>query len=175
MAKVTVNIDRAALQKFMYQDGGQVQRYLDEKARQLEAAARRNIETRAKGGTGDLAGSLRTHKTFGNVPGFTNSSIGRVVATSSPQGEFTEVGTGPGHESPNGDPSPNAPYWPAASDSLIAWGIRNIPEVVRYDRSGNPNIFLLQRHIHDYGTPAYHWMLDALKEVFPQVHGSFGS
>jgi|ERR1051325_3021573 hypothetical protein len=182
MAKVSVKVNPIQMEKFMNASNGPVQRYLDRKAREVESRAKELAPAAAVGG-GELRGSIETKKAnlLGRQEPINKSaafnrpqkSIGRIVGATAEHAEYVHQGTGPQHISLEGNPDPRPGYWPRASDDLVRWAIDNIPEAVRFDRFGNANIYLIQRHIETYGTPAVPFLLEALKIVFPQAHGRF--
>lgn len=174
MARITVTVNSADLQRTLYRSGSKAQKLLDQKANELAARVRSNAPV----SSGNLASSVRVETTsapdlqFG-APNFTRTTRGRKIVVDHPNAKAIETGTGPAHESLNGVSNPEAPYWPAMSQELVNWALREAPELVRFNKNGTINIYLLQKAIFENGTPARHFFLEALKRTFPDAKGRF--
>jgi len=172
--RVRVQLNASELAKTMNSSGGQFQRYLENKAKELAAEAKANMPHSA----GDLASSVRVENTSGvdtgaGRPNATGIIRGKRVIVEAAHADFVERGTGPAHETAEGSPAPKPGYMPGQSQALEDWAMRERPELVRVNKNGTLNLWLLREHIRQKGTPARHYMLRALKRVFPNARGRF--
>lgn len=172
--RITVKVNTEELQRTLYGSDSKVQQLLDRKAEELA----RHVRNNAPRSSGDLASSVRVEQASGvdlqfGKPNFTGTTRGRKVVVAHPNAKAVETGTGPAYESLNGLPKPRKPYWPLASEGLVTWALKEAPELVRFNKNGTLNIYLIQKAIHDNGTPARHFMLNALRETFPKATGNF--
>lgn len=180
MARVKVEVNTANLQRTLYGSGSQAQRFLDQKAQELA----RNVRSTAPKDTGALAGSVRVENSSApdtqlGRPNFTGTTRGRRIVVDHPAAKSVETGTGPAHETLNGFSSPNEPYWPNVHGeftpglNLVDWAFRNAPHLIRINKNGTINTYLLQKAIFEHGTEAHHFVLKALRLTFPNAKGEF--
>lgn len=175
MARVRVTINPAALGRFLNDPSGKPQQFIEQKARELANRVQQNIPS----SSGDLKSKVRvTDSSSADLqflrPNATGITRAKRVIVDADHAAVVELGSGPRRTDLEGNANPGPAYWPKASDSLVAWALRETPNLLRFDSMGNPNIFIIQRAIHNNGTPSYGYMRKSLKQVFPTARGRFG-
>lgn len=162
---VIVKLNKVNLERVLSEPGA-AQTWLQNMAREIQQRARQVASEFAD--TGAVANSIdvvqiNSYQEKPLVQSIVRPRGWRTVATAR-NSVFVEEGTGQQHY-----PDPRAPYWPAASPELLDWAQRNVPELIRYRRNGSPDLYLLQRHIHEHGTASRQFMRRALFQVIPSL------
>lgn len=156
--RITVKLTNAAKKEIL--SSRKAQDYIDNKANEVKRAYERNVPS----SSGELKSSVRVRA----------EGTGRKIVVDSTHASAVETGTGPRHETLDGQSAPRPQYWPAQNSSLREWAERNTPQLLKFDSLGNTNLFLVSRAIYNNGTPAFHPMLHALQEIFPRATGRYG-
>lgn len=155
MPKVVARVDKSKLDRFLNSSSGAPQRWLSDRADEVERKAKANCPV----DSGGVRDSITSRRAATGVSGG-RATQGIVIEATDPASEHVHQGTGPGRYDEEGLPSPRANYMPADSDEIRGWAARH-----------GMNPWLARLHVQQHGTPASLFLLRALQAVFVGASG----